>query len=270
MVAVADIPHSTQDTERIQDILAEMKALEGRDFQLWSISLLLLLVLAAGMGLILLPIEHSVQVESRVLLVLLYGLFSLIILYNIYVVSQRRSLRVARGDLVRQLMRAEAAEHMAMTDSLTGLFNRRYLEHAMATESKRVTRNGQNLTILMFDLDSFGDINKRFGHLEGDEILRQFARLMLSAFRQTDTVARFGGDEFVVLLTDATFNEALTARDRLLEAVAEWNREHASSGYEIRVSSGLAQYAGEEPVNETLRRADQALRESKSDRTAGA
>jgi diguanylate cyclase (GGDEF)-like protein len=258
------------DPQRIQEILAEMKALEGRDFQLWSISLLLLLVLAVGIGLAVLPAGRSILIDSRVLLILLYGLISLIVLYNIYVVAQRRSLRMARGDLVRQLMRAEAAEHMAMTDSLTGLFNRRYLEHAMATEAKRVSRNGQSLTILMFDLDNFGDVNKRLGHLEGDKILREFSTLLLEAFRQTDTVARLGGDEFVAVLSDATFDQAVAARDRLLTAVDRWSGAPGSSAAGISVSSGMAEYTGEEPVEETLERADEAMRQFKLGRASRA
>jgi diguanylate cyclase (GGDEF)-like protein len=241
-----------------------MKEIEGRDLQLWSIGVLLLLVMTAGFAFTWLPRGDSVVIDSRVLSTVLYGLISLIVLYNVYVLMQRRGLRVARADLVRQLMRAEAAEHMAMTDSLTGLFNRRYLEHALTTEAKRVSRTGESLSILMFDLDNFGAMNKRFGHLEGDKILRQFAQLLLAAFRQTDTVARFGGDEFVVLLTEATLEQAELARARLLRSAELWNSERALEGREILVTSGLAEYAENEPVEDTLRRADETLRQSKA------
>lgn len=266
---MGDRRDTPSEAQRIQEILVQMKEIEGRDLQLWSIGVLLLIVMTAGFAVTWLPLGDSVVIDSRFLSVVLYGLISLIVLYNIYVLMQRRGLRVARADLVRQLMRAEAAEHMAMTDSLTGLFNRRYLEHALTTEAKRVSRTGRSLSILMFDLDNFGEVNKRFGHLEGDKILRQFAQLLLAAFRQTDTVARFGGDEFVVLLTDATLEQAEMARVRLLGAAALWNSERALEGRKILVTSGLSEYAEDEPVEDALRRADEVLRQSKAGQSTG-
>ncbi|MDH3255155.1 MAG: GGDEF domain-containing protein [Acidobacteriota bacterium] len=256
------------DTQRIRQILAEMKALEGRDLQLWSIGLLLLVVLGAGIAAVTLPIGRVVELESRSALILAYGLVSLIVLYNVYALVQKRGLRLARADLVRQLMRAEAAEQLAMSDPLTGLFNRRYLEHALTTEAKRVSRTGQTLSILMLDLDHFGDINKRLGHLEGDRILCEFAHLMTTVFRQTDIVTRFGGDEFVVLLADASSEQAALAKNRLLSAIELRNRGETDPTRHLLVSAGIAEHREDADVSETLQRADEALRRTKAERRA--
>jgi diguanylate cyclase (GGDEF)-like protein len=261
---------SAEDSRKIQSVLAEMKDLEGRDTQLWSIGALLLLVTIAGVVAVLVPIGQSVELEYRFLLVALYGLISLLVLYNVYVLRQKKSLRLARADLVRQLMRAEAAEQQAMSDPLTGLFNRRYLEFAMAAEVKRVARSGNSLSLLMFDLDDFGDVNKRRGYLEGDRILCEFAQVLRAVFRQTDTVARLGGDEFVAVLPDAAIEQARMAESRLLSAVSLHNRGEEDPDRRIHVSTGLAEFNGDEAIEETLKRADGALRDAKAAKPIGA
>jgi diguanylate cyclase (GGDEF)-like protein len=251
------------ESEQVREILREMRLLEGRDIQLWSIAALVSLTLVAGFAALLAPREEVVTISARLLPVLLYGLISLVVLYNAYLLQQRRNLRFARGELVRQLMRAEAAENLAIRDPLTGLFNRRYMEHALETEVKRASRTGTSLTLMLFDLDEFGAINKRFGHLEGDRILKEFGRLLLAIFRQTDTVARYGGDEFIVILTDTDLERAQVARARALAAIKGWNAEQLEEGKQLSVSLGIGKYEVDETVEELLARADEQLRRAK-------
>jgi diguanylate cyclase (GGDEF)-like protein len=254
----------SEETERIRQILGEMKALEGRDLQLWSIAVLVLLVLGGGLVAVLLPERHEVSLDPQVLQALLYGLVSLIVLYNIYLLLQKRTLRFARADLVRQLLRADSAEKLAMRDPLTGLFNRRYLDHALLTEAKRSSRTRQPLSTLMLDLDDFGAMNKRYGHLQGDRLLIEFAQLLQSVFRQTDTVTRYGGDEFIVVLTDTSHEEAEKARRRLLAAVERWNEGKDPEHLRIAVSIGIAEYQEEQGVEGLLRQTDEYLRREKN------
>ena len=254
------------DTQRIQQILAEIKKLEGRDLQLWSITALVLLLLGAGLGVVLVPDLGPLMVQSRYLPAILYGLITLIVLYNIYLLMQKRALRVARADLVRQLMRADTAETEAITDPLTGLFNRRYLDHALAVEAKRQGRSGGQLSVLLLDLDEFGEVNKRRGHLEGDRFLCEFAGLLKKVFRQTDTVVRFGGDEFLVLLPDTDLAQAQAAKQRLRNAVERWNDRQGNGGLRIEVSCGVAQYEDGTAPEVVLEAADAAMREMKQDK----
>ena len=107
---VNDNRDSPEEGQRVQGILADMKALEGRDLQLWSVGLLLMVILVAGIAAFLVPIGRSVEFESRFLFFGLYAVTSLVVLHNIYALMQRRTLRLARADLVRQLMRARAAK----------------------------------------------------------------------------------------------------------------------------------------------------------------
>lgn len=136
----------------------------------------------------------------------------------------RRWLRMARraGRALAASRRIEQAEVLSATDELTGLPNRRAFERALHRELERARRGGTPLAVGLVDVDHFKAFNDRFGHPVGDRVLAQVARRLTSALRETDLVARWGGEEFAVLLTglaDGTHAEALTVLDRARVAV---------------------------------------------------
>ncbi|MEW6173289.1 MAG: GGDEF domain-containing protein [Bacillota bacterium] len=122
------------------------------------------------------------------------------------------------GYLVVRYMRLhEALEREALTDSLTGLYNRRFFYQRLEEAVARYQRYGEPFGVAVLDVDELKEVNDRYGHLKGDEVLKEIARALNAAVRATDSVARFGGDEFVILFSGAANEEGVV--DRLLKEV---------------------------------------------------
>jgi diguanylate cyclase (GGDEF)-like protein len=114
----------------------------------------------------------------------------------------------------------ETARNLADRDPLTGFFNHRYLHERFGQEAVRARRSHRPLSLLMLDLDDFKLVNDTFGHLLGDDVLRWTADVIRNTLRGSDVPARYGGDEFAILLPDADHDEAAATAARLTEAFA--------------------------------------------------
>ena len=112
---------------------------------------------------------------------------------------------------------------LATMDPLTGVYNRRHFEQMLSLEIDNVTRYGHPLSLLMVDIDDFKQINDRFGHMAGDKVLKRAAQILTENVRKVDTVARFGGDEFIVLLPHADVVAAQAVRERIMTSLKEVN-----------------------------------------------
>src|SRR5262249_42885003 len=110
---------------------------------------------------------------------------------------------------------------MANRDGLTGLYNARFFQEALAREMERVKRTGRPLSILLFDVDWFKKINDRYGHPVGDQVLQHFSRIAHSVLREYDVLARYGGEEFIAMLTETTGSQALMLAERLRKFVEQ-------------------------------------------------
>jgi diguanylate cyclase (GGDEF)-like protein len=244
-------------------LLREIHKLENRDLQLWYANALVGITTAAGFLVLVLPSVvwdlGPLRPESRYLPQFFFGLIPLIILFNVYVIEQRRTLRRAREVVTRQLLRAETAETLSLIDPLTEVFNRRYLDRIISQEASRCDRRGSSLTFLMIDLDGFKSVNSRFGHLVGDRLLQEVAGLLRRTFRTSDTVIRYGGDEFVALLPDTNEQQATQAIQRLLREVERWNCDSPIPGYQMSLSCGAATYSKGADVREILGTADKRM-----------
>ncbi len=147
--------------------------------------------------------------------------------------------------------------HLAHTDPLTGLANRRTLRNALDRELARASRYGHPCAVLVLEIDRFKEVNDRFGHLAGDEALRKVAATLTGSCRATDTLARFGGDEFVVVLPHATAEEAYRVGERICRDVEEFT---LLRGFHLTLSAGLAVYpSGGETSQALLDAADRAM-----------
>ena len=146
---------------------------------------------------------------------------------------------------------------LSVTDELTGVFNRRQFGQVLHMEWKRAIRFQRDLSLLMIDVDHFKNFNDTYGHLKGDEILRNLGRLLIDNLREVDTVARFGGEEFVILLPDTDKNGAMAVAEKLRHLVQEKNPG-------VTISVGVAHYPEDvAEVDDLIDHADIALYDAK-------
>jgi diguanylate cyclase (GGDEF)-like protein len=151
-------------------------------------------------------------------------------------------------------------EKQARIDGLTALANRRHFEDQLAAELARVDRFGGPLSIVIADLDDFKDVNDRYGHPAGDVVLREFARTLEAGIRDIDVAARWGGEEFVLLLPGTDISGAIRVAERIRQALA--NRTIlAGDGERIPVTAsfGVAAHPDAASSEELLAAADAAL-----------
>lgn len=149
----------------------------------------------------------------------------------------------------------------AVVDPLTETFNRRHGERVLDTEIARARRHGQPVALVMLDIDHFKAVNDRFGHATGDKILRRVADILRTRMRATDTLCRWGGEEFLIVLANTNLDGAQTFAEDLRSRIAE---ARYAAGLSITVSLGVAAYAPCEDRDTWIERADQALYAAKT------
>lgn len=155
-------------------------------------------------------------------------------------------------------------QRLSRRDGLTGLLNRRALEEALALQIGRSRRSGEAFCVLMLDADHFKQINDRFGHAVGDLALKHLTALLAGHMRDLDRLARFGGEEFVVLLPGLALADALPLAERLRGLVAASALPHPGGEIRLSISIGMAEWTGPwEDASRLLVRADAALYEAK-------
>jgi diguanylate cyclase (GGDEF)-like protein len=164
--------------------------------------------------------------------------------------------------------RVAEAERLSQTDDLTKLHNARYLRQYLVTELKRARRYGSPVTAFFLDLDDFKQVNDRHGHLVGSHVLMEMAAVVLSSVRDTDVVARYGGDEFVVVLPETGLDQGLYVAERVRERIA---RHEFTGGRGLRLSLtasfGVASFpAHAHSPQQLIARADTAMYEAKAAR----
>lgn len=161
-------------------------------------------------------------------------------------------------------MRNGLAEQIG-TDALTGCLNRRALEARLRADWRLAKRRGTHIALAAIDLDHFKQINDTKGHPVGDIVLQQLASIMKSTARDTDAVARFGGDEFLILLPDTGWQGALTFAERLRRRVDDFTFGPPGNPMTITISVGVALARGTDPISpeELLKEADRSLYKAK-------
>lgn len=156
-------------------------------------------------------------------------------------------------------------ERMAITDPVTGLFNRRRFEEVLTQEFERYRRYGTPFSCLMIDVDYFKTINDTYGHDVGDLVLKETAQTIQGQIRGVDTVARYGGDEFAVLLSQQKGEEAVKAAGRILKHVRQLRFKEMKKGGKITLSIGIASVPDPElkKMDQIVQCADYALYKAK-------
>lgn len=177
------------------------------------------------------------------------------------IADMRNRLKQQKRDLAHAL---ERIQDMAIRDELTGLINRRQALSVLREYRALLKRNKLDVWVVLIDLDHFKRINDTWGHGVGDEVLRSFAKLATSALRSADVVARWGGEEFLVIMLEERGADPTVGIERLRLKLADTQVSHAVPELRMSFSAGLAMCGIKEPTEHVIDRADAALYEAKS------
>jgi diguanylate cyclase (GGDEF)-like protein len=174
-----------------------------------------------------------------------------------------RDLRRAQDDLARSNM---ALQQVAATDFLTGLLSRRQASFLLDFETARARRSGRPLSFIMIDLDHFKAVNDQYGHPAGDAVLVHVGEILKSRLRASDIVSRYGGEEFLVLIPDATYETTVELANNLRQMIEQSPAMYKGTEIPIRASFGVSvsQVDRGESSQEAISRADAALYAAKA------
>ena len=170
-------------------------------------------------------------------------------------------------DLFRQLIGAsigninlfEKTQHQAQTDGLTGMLNHITFYETLETELRRSQRYGGQVSIIMADVDNLKPVNDKFGHRAGDLMIRQISRRIGACIRQIDIAARYGGDEFAVILPNTSLADAVVVAERMVKTAADTPMIWEENEIKLSISVGVGQYGAGSSPGDVARATDQAL-----------
>ncbi|MCR4284784.1 MAG: GGDEF domain-containing protein [archaeon] len=151
---------------------------------------------------------------------------------------------------------------LATRDDKTGLYNHRFFTNVFEIELEKARRGKQNISLAMLDIDCFKKYNDKYGHVMGDEILYDLAQTLLKTTRKYDVLARFGGEEFLVLLPETPLSKAKKAAERMRKGLYKNNK---LKKYGITISIGVTEYKDKDTMKKMITRTDKALYQSKQD-----
>jgi diguanylate cyclase (GGDEF)-like protein len=149
---------------------------------------------------------------------------------------------------------------MSISDPLTGLYNRRFINERFAQEAERFSRYGSAFSIIMFDIDRFKLINDEYGHQYGDIVIKKVSEVISSSIRDVDIAGRFGGEEFLVILPQTSTRGAVETADRIRKAVE--NVKFDAKDLKATISAGVVEYDGSD-IEDMVRKADMLLYDAK-------
>jgi diguanylate cyclase (GGDEF)-like protein len=203
-------------------------------------------------------------VSSTLELTLSWLFLSVVLSRSLVLTIYANGLRARLGESRRKLASAlDQIRELVHHDDLTGAFNRRSLVARLAEELSRSQRTRVPFCVAMLDLDHFKAVNDGYGHAVGDEVLKTFAEVAQSAMRKTDVFGRYGGEEFMMILTASAKAGSASALDRVIAVVAAYDWSALAPGLRLTISAGLAEYRDGESVEQLINRADAALYEAK-------
>lgn len=175
----------------------------------------------------------------------------------------RREVEEAERRVMNLEQELQSVSELVRVDQLTDALNRRGFDELFKRESVRALRSGQTLTLALLDLDDFRHINAAHGHLGGDAALCHVVTLARATLRASDAVARFGGEEFVLLLPETSFLEAMGTLERLRDRLAHKPLVYEGRGIVVTFSAGVARWVPGESQDDLLARADRAMYQAK-------
>jgi diguanylate cyclase (GGDEF)-like protein len=243
------------------DIQANLRRLERRDLWVWSNAAIIILSLTAAV--FSLSVSFYLKGEKTFfgleLRLAVRALVLLVLIFTCQMIYQHLRLRKIQRALAEQQIQAEVFRRLAMFDPLTGLYNRRFAEQRLRSEIARSERRGLSLIVVLVDLNDFKQINDEHGHLAGDHVLKEFAKYLSRSTRGSDLAARWGGDEFILLLLDCEVNQLSLILSRLDGLQVEFQGKVLP----ITFSVGWKAYEPGDQFDELIETADRHLYEHK-------
>lgn len=241
--------------ERLQTELIKVES-ESRGLRF----LFLFTAASLGFGVVslLLPsrLWHPAFVEIRIAPQILFVVTTVIFVLCVYLVRSESELRRLRVLALQQALASQSDRSASMFDPVTNVFARAYLHDLLQREIARAQRNGRPLALIMCDVNNFKQVNDRYGHLMGDEVLGQIASILKESVRGCDHVVRYGGDEFLLILPETDYQGARVVRERVNARVAEWDRTHRVGDVPISVSMGMYLHATGQTPEQDIAEAD--------------
>src|SRR5205807_73133 len=257
----------------VKEIELTMRRMDRRQWWLWSYAIMVTLLLLTAVSSFAFPalLSGADSYYSFFLNQAVRGLVGMVLIFNVYVIYQQLQISRIRRQLTDQVFAVDKVEtlaqevyKMALLDPLTGLFNRRYIEQRLEDEIKRSERHGRPLSVILFDLDEFKQVNDTYGHGAGDALLKAFAERLSKATRGSDASARYGGDEFLVVLPECKPENV----QHVLKRLEGIRVEIEGRTLQLALSAGWAELRSGESAKELLARADAELYANKRTKSA--
>jgi len=244
-----------------KEIAEERRRIDRRDWWVRGYSIFVILLLTCAVISLTLPalLAGAETVFNIKYTEAVFGLITLIVLFNIYTIYQDVLIKRLRRQLLEKQDHSYILRNLAMVDPLTGLYNRRFAEQRLAAEVSRSERRGHPLTVMTMDLNDFKHINDTYGHPAGDQVLQEFASHLNKVIRGSDLAVRLGGDEFLVLLPECSAEQLRLVLERLGSLAVDWHGQKIP----VSFSAGWKDYKTGDRPEELLAGADQALYTSK-------
>ena len=221
-------------------------------------------LLTYGIDIFLLNIFHPQAINPKIESFQWFGIAIVLISVSLIggkISSIRRELSVNRKKLESSL---KVIREMAIHDDLTGFYNRHRLMDLIDSEKSRSVRTGSVFSLVMLDIDKFKKINDAYGHQTGDQVLKTFAAIIRSILRKTDFCGRYGGEEFLIVLTQTDIQAAKVFAERIRNCVENSFFPCLVPDSRVTVSIGLTDYRVQEDIEKTISRADELLYKAKN------
>ena len=204
-------------------------------------------------------VEHSFDYKNLIYISIFFLTILLVILYkNRSIKKINKELEISHREVENK---NKLLEELSIKDSLTQLFNRNKLDEVLIEESNKSNTSSHLFGIIIIDIDYFKNINDTHGHLAGDKVLKEFAKLLESNLEKQDTVGRWGGEEFLIICSQITMNKLLKKAEKLRKTI---DSNSFSLEDQLTASFGTSIYKKDENIDELIKRADDALYEAKS------
>lgn len=180
----------------------------------------------------------------------------MIVYSGISISRMREELKIKNIDLQKAV---ELNEILATTDDLTGLYTRRHFMEVLTQQKAISERDGKDFVVCFADLDFFKHVNDSFGHHTGDLVLKQFSEIIKKSIREVDYAARFGGEEFVLLLVNTDIEQSISVAERIRQTLDEFNFNDIAPALNVTVSIGMSNFKEYNSLQETLMSADNRM-----------